>query len=455
MPKVSIIVPIYNVEKYLRRCLDSLVNQTMQEIEVILVNDASPDSSDVIMKEYERGYPELIKCIFLKENVRLGGARNRGLEVAEGDYVAFVDSDDWVDLDYIEKLYQKAESTGSDIVYADYMMVTDVGKEEPRANIYPQLCGRLNEAKRKANLLLTGAGACACIIRRDLILDNNLFFQEKMVYEDMALCPLYTCYASCLGRVENAYYYYYQREDSITHETDAEYQKEEAKALLILLNECKGRGIIKQYPDEVEALFTKYFYAWGMYGIYHGKFSYLPEKYMKYLAEEMNQHFPNYRNNPYFYINIEPELIQHMFDNDRKWLGICESNKVPVSYFDCYSQKPTKEKIDCLFVKLKNRRIVLWGAGKKGREFLQSLGRKYPVEAVIDKNERIAGQVLETGQVILQPDDGLKNAEVVLIINKNYYAEIKNIVKNKNSSIEVVNMDIYLLSEFSVEECLE
>ena len=93
-----------------------------------------------------------------------------------------------------------------------------------------------------------------------------MFFQEKMVYEDMALCPMYTYYADCLGRVENTYYYYYQREDSITHETDAEYQKEEAKALLLLLEECDRRGITEKYPEEVEAMFTKYFYAWGMYG---------------------------------------------------------------------------------------------------------------------------------------------------------------------------------------------
>ena len=73
MPKVSIIVPVYNVEKYLRKCLDSLVNQTMQDIEIILVNDASPDGSDVIMREYQQNYPKIIKCIFLKENVRLSG----------------------------------------------------------------------------------------------------------------------------------------------------------------------------------------------------------------------------------------------------------------------------------------------------------------------------------------------------------------------------------------------
>ncbi|HBI60192.1 MAG TPA: hypothetical protein DDY31_03100 [Lachnospiraceae bacterium] len=454
MPKVSIIVPIYNVEKYLRRCLDSLVNQTMQEIEVILVNDASPDSSDVIMKEYEREYPELIKCIFLKENVRQGGARNRGLEVAKGSYVAFVDSDDWIDLDYVERLYQKAANTGSDIIYADFMINTEE-KRETRPNIFPQLCGVQDERKRKMNLLLTGTGPCACIIRKDMLLKNLLLFAEKITYEDMAVCPLYAYYADQLDYAGGTFYYYYQREDSVTHDVDAEYQKEEAMALLLLLKECDKRGVMMKYPKEVEALFTKYFYAWGMYGIYNGKFSQPPDGYMKYLAEEMHKYFPFYKDNPYFYTNIEPGLIQHMFDNDKKWLGTGMDGKEAVSYVDCYCQKQTKVKIARLFKELEGRRIVLWGAGKKGREFLQSLSRKYPVEAVIDKNERIAGQVLETGQVILQPDDGLKNAEVVLIINKNYYGEIKKIVKEKDSRIKIINMDIYLLSEFSLEECLE
>lgn len=452
MVKVSVIVPVYKVEKYLRRCLDSLVNQTMQEIEIIVVNDASPDSSDVIMREYEQEYPGLVKCIYLEENVRLGGARNRGIEVAEGSYVAFVDSDDWVDLDYLERLYVKAEDTGSDIVYADYMMATETCYQA-KALMYPQLCGELDETKRKANLLLTGIWAWACIIRKELILENGLFFQEKMVYEDMAICPLYTCFAKHIELVDNTYYYYYQREDSITHNVDAEYQKDEAKAILILLKACNERGITRKYPKEVEALFTKYFYAWGMYGIYHGKFSYLPDEYMKYLAEEINNHFPNYRKNPYFYINIEPELIQHMFDNDRKWLGIHQDDKEVVNYLECYSQN--REKINVLFQKLHKRKIALWGAGKKGREFLQAIDKQCSIECVIDKNEKLAGKVLETGQIIMVPDNGLELVEIVLIMNKNYYKEIKNIIKRKDGNIKVINMDVYLLCDFTVEDCLE
>ena len=99
--EVSVIVPVYNVEKYLNRCVESLLNQTYKNIEIILVNDASPDNSIAIMKEYEKKYPDIIKCIYLTKNVRQGGARNRGLKIAKGKFICFVDSDDWVDSDYI------------------------------------------------------------------------------------------------------------------------------------------------------------------------------------------------------------------------------------------------------------------------------------------------------------------------------------------------------------------
>ena len=103
--KVSIIVPVYNVEKYLRECLDSLVNQTLKEIEIICINDASPDNSLKILKEYKKKNPDLIQLIDLKKNLFQGGARNRGLDVAQGEYIAFVDSDDIPNLDFYLSMY--------------------------------------------------------------------------------------------------------------------------------------------------------------------------------------------------------------------------------------------------------------------------------------------------------------------------------------------------------------
>ena len=104
--KVSVIVPVYNCEKYLKKCLDSLVNQTLKDIEIICVNDGSTDNSGRILEEYTDSRIKIIT----KENGGLSSARNAGIAVAKGEYLGFVDSDDWVDLDFYEKLYNTAKN---------------------------------------------------------------------------------------------------------------------------------------------------------------------------------------------------------------------------------------------------------------------------------------------------------------------------------------------------------
>ena len=112
---ISIIIPVYNVEKYLRQCLDSVVNQTLKEIEIICVNDCSTDSSPKILEEYA-GKDERIKIISKEKNEGLGSARKTGLENVNGEFIAFVDSDDWVKLDAFEKLYKNAIDNDSDVI---------------------------------------------------------------------------------------------------------------------------------------------------------------------------------------------------------------------------------------------------------------------------------------------------------------------------------------------------
>ena len=113
--KVSVIVPVYNSRDYLERCLESLVNQTLPDIEIVVVNDGSPDDSQTIIDRYAEAYPDKIVSLS-KENGGLSDARNFGIARATGEYIGFVDSDDFVDLDMYERLYDKAASTDSDIV---------------------------------------------------------------------------------------------------------------------------------------------------------------------------------------------------------------------------------------------------------------------------------------------------------------------------------------------------
>jgi len=122
--KVSIIVPVYNVADYLNRCLDSCVHQTLQEIEVVVVNDCSPDPRDgEIMKEYEKKFPNKVRCIWHKENLRLGGARNTGIRAAYGEFVYCVDSDDYIDLTLCEKMYNAIVLENADMAVCDFYRI--------------------------------------------------------------------------------------------------------------------------------------------------------------------------------------------------------------------------------------------------------------------------------------------------------------------------------------------
>lgn len=124
--KVSIIIPVYNVEKYLRQCLDSLVNQTLKEIEIICIDDGSTDNSPIILEEYAKKDPRV--RIFRQENQGSGIARNKAVEFAEGEYIGFMDSDDWAELNMFEKLYDNAKLNDCEIVMCPMLIINESGQ---------------------------------------------------------------------------------------------------------------------------------------------------------------------------------------------------------------------------------------------------------------------------------------------------------------------------------------
>ena len=125
--KLSIIVPVYNMasEGKLEYCLNSLVGQTLCDYEIIAVDDASQDESPRILKRYEEAYPDRFRAVLCRENRRQGGAKNTGLSLAQGEWIGFIDSDDWIAPDMYEKLLKKAEETGADMVGCDYHLKSD------------------------------------------------------------------------------------------------------------------------------------------------------------------------------------------------------------------------------------------------------------------------------------------------------------------------------------------
>ncbi len=248
--KVSVIVPCYNAEQFLTRCLDSLVNQTLEGIEIICVNDASPDNGIAILRDYETRYPNVV-VIDLKENVRQGGARNRGIEIARGEYIGFVDADDWVDLQMFEKLYNKAKETKVEVVSCDYEIVNQLGRIQlgklpDRSDIY----GTITEQTRPEVILTTGS-ICCKLIRRDLLERNHLRFPEQIFYED-------NCFNTILGVVLETYahlpqslYYYFDNSDSTTRKRNSMRIADRFKSLDLQLDYMQSKGLELKYASVI------------------------------------------------------------------------------------------------------------------------------------------------------------------------------------------------------------
>ena len=206
MPKVSVIIPVYNAKDYLRRCLDSVCNQTLKDIEIICVNDCSTDSSIDILNEYAEKYPN-IKVINCKVNGGESVARNIGLDNATGEYLSFVDNDDEIDLDFYEKLYIKAKEKGADIAKGEVHIV-DYDKKETYGN--------LNKKIRENNgLLFFAYHWWTAIFKTSIIKDNHINFMAGYpLGGDVLFLNKVVLASNSIALVDDTFYHYYRRENS-------------------------------------------------------------------------------------------------------------------------------------------------------------------------------------------------------------------------------------------------
>ena len=197
---ISIIVPIYNAEKYLKKCIDSLVSQTKKEIEIILINDGSTDSSEEIIKNYK---DKRIKY-FKNKNQGIGKTRNFGIEKANGKYLLFVDSDDYLDKTACEKMYNKAENDNLDIVMCDFYKEYDNGNiEEIRTISFKN-----SSLKDNPDIITEYLSPWAKIYSSEMIKKNNIKFVENLKYEDAPFVIETLCCANKIGKVDECLNYY-------------------------------------------------------------------------------------------------------------------------------------------------------------------------------------------------------------------------------------------------------
>ncbi len=299
---VSIIVPVYNVEKYVSKCLESLINQTYENIEIICVNDGSKDSSLEIINKYALKDNRII--VYTKENGGLSDARNYGLTKAKGDFILFIDSDDFVDLTLIDKCVNKVKEDKSELVVFDMKYIYDDRQEYASGGEFT--CSSFSKDR---NIIFINNSACNKFIKRELM--EGVSFPKGLYYEDLATIPILLSKAKKISKIDEALYFYVQRDASIAHTISDK-----------IFDIYKAIDLISKYysnhelDDEIGKLYIKHGLYLTVLRIKDNSSDI--ETYLKKNNECLDKYYPAWRKIAWFKdYSVKSNIIFKLLQNDK------------------------------------------------------------------------------------------------------------------------------------------
>lgn len=320
MPVVSIIVPIYNVEAYIERCIQSLLDQTESAIEVILVDDGSTDRSGQLCDQYAETDQRI--RVLHKKNGGLSDARNAGIAIARGEYLLFVDGDDYADKELAEKTVFCAKQNDADMVVFDYQEIEMCsGRKDTRS--CPLQAGKKLSAGKNPELLLITPSACNKLYRRSFWNDTGILYPTGRNFEDLSVIPRMLQQAGCVVYLKSTpLYFYVLRDGSIMRSGAFEKSWQNRKAALKDVRDfLRLQGAEKQYEKELEYLYFEHLY-------------FVPSKEivlkdranpcLKTWRVCLEEEFPNWKQNPYISMKLSrKDKILLALLNHRCYVGMC------------------------------------------------------------------------------------------------------------------------------------
>ena len=288
MIKVSIIVPFYNVENYIEKCLQSLVNQTLEDVEILLVNDGSQDNSETIAKQFVEKYPN--KIIYLeKENGGLSDARNYAIPYAKGEYIAFLDSDDYVETNMYEEMYNKAKKEDLDYVECDFLWEYPDKTLESKGKQYNN---------KKEMFIHTRVVAWNKLIKREIVQNNHLEFPKGYRYEDVEFFYKLLPFIHHYGIVQKPLIHYVQRENSISNVQNAR-TKEIIDVLGHVIEYYKENNLFEEYQEEIEYTYARYILCSSMLRMVMIEDKKERKEIINMAWKSLNTQFVNWKKNTY------------------------------------------------------------------------------------------------------------------------------------------------------------
>lgn len=297
--RFSIIIPVYNVEKYIGKCMDSVMHQSFDDYEVIVVDDESPDGSMAIVQKYVDLYPAKIHVIHQK-NTRQGGARNRGVTIARGEYILFVDSDDYVHRDMLRIVDEKIRENPCDILVFRHVPVTEAGQLLPEEAGDPVATG-MYYPKRDVRMVLLPTGPTNKAFRREFYVNANIRFLEKVLYEDGMTRVAYA-EADSIQICNDVLYYYVQSGSSTMRQNVSDKMLDILLVTDEILKEFRQRNLYDIFREPLDCALI-----YGIQYILDRINRDFPDHPIQIkLADYIGQHFPDYRKNLY----VSPELAR-------------------------------------------------------------------------------------------------------------------------------------------------
>ena len=286
MPKVSVIVPVYNVEKYIEKCIDSLIAQTLTDIEYIFINDGSKDNCEEIILNYQKQYPNKIKYL-KKENGGLSSARNFGIPHATGDYIAFLDSDDYAEPQLYEKLYNEAIQGDFDMVECSFIWEYPNKQKIDLGEKY----STQKEAMEKARVV-----AWNKLYKKDIILNSNVRFPEGFRYEDVEFFYNILPKLNKIGFVKEPLIHYVQRVSSISN-TQNEKTRDIFTVLDHVLKYYKENNLWDEFYPELEYTYTRYLLCSSLLRMVKIEDKEIRKKLLQETWDRLNINFHNWKKN--------------------------------------------------------------------------------------------------------------------------------------------------------------
>lgn len=343
-PSISIIIPCYNVWKYLPQCMASLERQTIgiERLQLIFVDDASTDEGKTweCILAFEKKYPDSVIAIRLEENRCQGGARNEGLRYADGDYIGFVDADDWIEPTMYEQLYRCAKEYGCDA--ADCRLAVNL---EDGTLCVQECADDRMDAFEKSTLegddhwidAFTGGpyggGVVTGLYRRELILGNRLYFPEHVKYEDNYWQSILLLYVRKFYHLAEDLYHYRENGESTIHVRNSRHHFDRLDIEERKLSAYKELGVYDRFKEQIERDFLRMYYCNTMTLLW-SRFDVPPYDIFLKMEQTVMRLFPNYSENPYFAADSVDKMLVGLIGRNLSEVQFIEAGKVFMSCLD-------------------------------------------------------------------------------------------------------------------------